>query len=147
MTKGCVEIDLVSLHNPNSPRLPDLHYFIKAESFSADVTNTGKNDQRVWSLDCGFLRSNVQSSGDREPLGSRVNILGNQTAALLQGIEENCSSDVGNVNTVVTRSQTLQSKENEIFNESDQTDEQTELNLEEGTDNLENEEILPPVDC
>ncbi|GFY56133.1 hypothetical protein TNIN_98031 [Trichonephila inaurata madagascariensis] len=49
-------------------------------------------------------------------------ILGNQTAALLQGIEENCSSDVGKVNTVVTRSQTRQSKENEIFNESDLTD-------------------------
>ncbi|GFQ78361.1 protein kinase C-binding protein 1 [Trichonephila clavata] len=38
-----------------SPRPPDLRYFIKAESFSVDVTNTGKNDQRVWSLDCGYL--------------------------------------------------------------------------------------------
>ncbi|GFS65617.1 hypothetical protein TNCV_1924731 [Trichonephila clavipes] len=74
-------------------------------------------------------------------------ILGNQTAALLQEIEENCSSDVGKVNTVVTRSQTRQSKENEIFDESDQNDEQTELNLEEGTDNLETGEILPPVYC
>ncbi|GFU71101.1 retrovirus-related Pol polyprotein from transposon 412 [Trichonephila clavipes] len=74
-------------------------------------------------------------------------IKGNQIAALLQGIEENYSSHVGKVNTVVTRSQTRQSKENEIFNESDQNDEQTELNLEEVTDNVENEEILPPVDC
>ncbi|GFV38645.1 retrovirus-related Pol polyprotein from transposon 17.6 [Trichonephila clavipes] len=74
-------------------------------------------------------------------------ILGNQTAALLQGIEENCPSYVGKVNTVVTPSQTRQSMENEIFDESDQNDEQTELNLEEGTDNLENGEILPPVDC
>ncbi|GFQ91908.1 hypothetical protein TNCT_653041 [Trichonephila clavata] len=40
---------------PKSPRPPDLRYFIKAESFSTDVTNTGKNDQRVWSLDCGYL--------------------------------------------------------------------------------------------
>ncbi|GFW29668.1 retrovirus-related Pol polyprotein from transposon 412 [Trichonephila clavipes] len=31
-----------------------------------------------------------------------------------------------------------------MFDESDQKDEQTELNLE---DNLENEEVLPPVDC
>ncbi|GFS74652.1 retrovirus-related Pol polyprotein from transposon 17.6 [Trichonephila clavipes] len=45
--------------------------------------------------------SNIQSSGDREPLGSRV---------------------------------------------SDQN-EQIELNLEEGTENSENEEILPHVDC
>ncbi|GFY00065.1 retrovirus-related Pol polyprotein from transposon 17.6 [Trichonephila clavipes] len=36
-------------------------------------------------------------------------ILVNQTAALLQGIEENCPSYVGKVNTVVTRSQTRQS--------------------------------------
>ncbi|GFS99794.1 retrovirus-related Pol polyprotein from transposon 17.6 [Trichonephila clavipes] len=69
------------------------------------------------------IESNIQSSGDREPLGSRA------------------------VNTVVTRSQTRQSKEKEIFDESDQNDEQTELNLEEGTDNLETGEILPPVDC
>ncbi|GFT43957.1 retrovirus-related Pol polyprotein from transposon 17.6 [Trichonephila clavipes] len=53
-------------------------------------------------------------------------IMGNQTAALLQGIEENCPSYVG---------------------KSVQNDEQTELNLEEGTDNLETGEILPPVDC
>ncbi|GFT38248.1 retrovirus-related Pol polyprotein from transposon 412 [Trichonephila clavipes] len=53
-------------------------------------------------------------------------ILGNQTAALLQGIEKYCISYVG---------------------KSDQNEEQTELNLEEGTENLENEEILPPVDC
>ncbi|GFW17730.1 retrovirus-related Pol polyprotein from transposon 17.6 [Trichonephila clavipes] len=62
-------------------------------------------------------------------------------------IEENCPLYVGKVNTVVTRSQTRQSKENGIFDESDQNDEQTELNLEEGTDNLETGEILPPVDC
>ncbi|GFW03937.1 hypothetical protein TNCV_2050531 [Trichonephila clavipes] len=55
-------------------------------------------------------------------------ILGNQTAALLQGIEEICPSYVGKANTVVTRSQTRQNKENEIFDESDQNDEQTELN-------------------
>ncbi|GFR33125.1 retrovirus-related Pol polyprotein from transposon 412 [Trichonephila clavata] len=73
-------------------------------------------------------------------------ILGNQTAALLQGIKENCSSHVGKVNTVVTRSQTRQGKEKEILRESDQNAEQTELNLEEITDNSENEEILPPVD-
>ncbi|GFT56969.1 retrovirus-related Pol polyprotein from transposon 297 [Trichonephila clavipes] len=74
-------------------------------------------------------------------------ILGNQTATLLQGIEKNCPSYVGKVNTLVTRSQTRQSKESEIFDESDQNDEQTELNLEEGTENLENEEILPHVHC
>ncbi|GFX56826.1 hypothetical protein TNCV_495741 [Trichonephila clavipes] len=68
-------------------------------------------------------------------------ILGNQTAALLQGIEKNCPSFVGKVNDVVTRSQTRESKENEIFDESDQNDEETELNLEERTENLENEEI------
>ncbi|GFU78840.1 uncharacterized protein TNCV_4772022 [Trichonephila clavipes] len=45
------------LTSPKSPRLPDLRYFIKVESFSADVTNTDKNDQRVWNLDCGYLRS------------------------------------------------------------------------------------------
>ncbi|GFU45588.1 hypothetical protein TNCV_4494461 [Trichonephila clavipes] len=45
-----------SLSEPKSPRLPDLRYFIKAESFYADVTNTGKNDQRIWRLDCGYLR-------------------------------------------------------------------------------------------
>ncbi|GFS98428.1 retrovirus-related Pol polyprotein from transposon 17.6 [Trichonephila clavipes] len=69
-------------------------------------------------------------------------ILGNQTAALLQGIEENCPSNVEKVNAVVTRSQMRQSTENNIFDESDQN-EQIELNLEEGS---ENEEILPPVD-
>ncbi|GFR27474.1 retrovirus-related Pol polyprotein from transposon 17.6 [Trichonephila clavata] len=73
-------------------------------------------------------------------------ILGNQTAALLQEIKENCSSYVGKVNTVVTRSKTRQSKEKEILRESDQNAEQTELNMEEITDNSENEEILPPVD-
>ncbi|GFV87097.1 retrovirus-related Pol polyprotein from transposon 17.6 [Trichonephila clavipes] len=74
-------------------------------------------------IECDLgTESDIQCSGDREPLGSRVN-------------------------DVVTRSQTRQSKENEIFDESDQNDEQTELNLEEGTENLENEEILPPVDC
>ncbi|GFU32639.1 retrovirus-related Pol polyprotein from transposon 17.6 [Trichonephila clavipes] len=73
-------------------------------------------------------------------------ILGNQTAALLQGIEENCPSNVEKVNAVVTRSQTRQSTENNIFDESDQN-EQIELNLEEGTQNSENEEILPLVDC
>ncbi|GFX39374.1 retrovirus-related Pol polyprotein from transposon 17.6 [Trichonephila clavipes] len=48
-------------------------------------------------------------------------ILGNQIAALLQGIEENCPSNVEKVNAVVTRSQTRQK-------------------------NSENEEILLPVD-
>ncbi|GFU37084.1 retrovirus-related Pol polyprotein from transposon 412 [Trichonephila clavipes] len=71
-------------------------------------------------------------------------ILGNQTAALLQGIEENCPSNIGKVNAVVTHSQTRQSTENNIFDESDQN-EQIELNLEEGTENSENEETL--VDC
>ncbi|GFS38429.1 retrovirus-related Pol polyprotein from transposon 17.6 [Trichonephila inaurata madagascariensis] len=94
--------------------------------------------------DLGTVTSKAAVIGNHLDQGRYI--LGNQTAALLQGIEENCSSDVGKVNTVVTRSQTRQSKENEIFNEPDQIDEQTESNLEEGTDNLENEEILPPVD-
>ncbi|GFY38306.1 retrovirus-related Pol polyprotein from transposon 412 [Trichonephila inaurata madagascariensis] len=94
--------------------------------------------------DLGTVTSKAEVIGNHLDQGRYI--LGNQTIAL-QGIEENCSSDVGKVNTVVTRSQTRQSKENEIFNESDQIDEQTELNLEEGADNLENEEILPPVDC
>ncbi|GFW74616.1 retrovirus-related Pol polyprotein from transposon 297 [Trichonephila clavipes] len=62
------------------------------------------------------------------------------------GIEENCPSNVEKVNAVVTHSQTRQSTESNIFDESDQN-EQIELNLEEGTENSENEEILPPVDC
>ncbi|GFS97462.1 retrovirus-related Pol polyprotein from transposon 297 [Trichonephila clavipes] len=95
--------------------------------------------------DLGTVTSKAAVIGNH--LDQRRYILGNQTAALLQGIEENCPSYVGKVNTVVTRSQTRQSKENEIFDESDQNDEQTELNLEEGTDNLENGEILPPIDC
>ncbi|GFY47935.1 retrovirus-related Pol polyprotein from transposon 297 [Trichonephila inaurata madagascariensis] len=94
--------------------------------------------------DLGTVTSKAAVIGNHLDQGRYI--LGNQAAALLQGIEENCSSDVGKVNTAVICSQTRQSKENEIFNESDQIDEQTELNLEEGTDNLENEEILPPVD-
>ncbi|GFY37155.1 hypothetical protein TNIN_215101 [Trichonephila inaurata madagascariensis] len=42
-------------------------------------------------------------------------ILSNQTAAFLQGIEENSSPYVGKVNAVVIPSQMRQSKENEIF--------------------------------
>ncbi|GFY52525.1 hypothetical protein TNIN_58581 [Trichonephila inaurata madagascariensis] len=33
----------INCENTKSPRLPDLRYFIKAESFSADVTNTDIN--------------------------------------------------------------------------------------------------------
>ncbi|GFV39553.1 hypothetical protein TNCV_1367941 [Trichonephila clavipes] len=68
----------------------------------------------------------------------------NMTKCKRKGIEENCPSNVGKVNAVVTRSQTRQSTENNIFDESDQN-EQIELNLEEGTEKSENEEILPPV--
>ncbi|GFW80335.1 hypothetical protein TNCV_2944681 [Trichonephila clavipes] len=48
-------VQFVAYEETKSPRLPDLRYFIKAESFSADATSTGKNDHRVWSLDCGYL--------------------------------------------------------------------------------------------
>ncbi|GFY65777.1 hypothetical protein TNIN_253841 [Trichonephila inaurata madagascariensis] len=67
-------------------------------------------------IECDLGYINIKSSSDREPLGSRAVYLGNQTAALLRNWG-NCSSDVGKVNTVVTRAQTRQSRENEIFNE------------------------------
>ncbi|GFV95591.1 retrovirus-related Pol polyprotein from transposon 412 [Trichonephila clavipes] len=94
--------------------------------------------------DLGIVTSKAAVIGNH--LDQGWYILGNQTAAVLQGIEENCPSNVEKVNAVVTRSQTRQSMENNIFDESDQN-EQIELNLEEGTENSENEEILPPVDC
>ncbi|GBP15024.1 hypothetical protein EVAR_6667_1 [Eumeta japonica] len=37
----------VATLSPKSQRRPDLRYFIKAESFSMHVPNTGKNDQRL----------------------------------------------------------------------------------------------------
>ncbi|GFY78578.1 retrovirus-related Pol polyprotein from transposon 297 [Trichonephila inaurata madagascariensis] len=52
--------------------------------------------------DLGTVTSKAAVIGNHLDQGRYI--LGNQTAALLQGIEENCSSDVGKVNTVVTRS-------------------------------------------
>ncbi|GFY57210.1 retrovirus-related Pol polyprotein from transposon 17.6 [Trichonephila inaurata madagascariensis] len=56
--------------------------------------------------DLGTVTSKAAVIGNHLDQGRYI--LGNQTAALLQGIEENCSSDFGKVNTVVTRSQTRQ---------------------------------------
>ncbi|GFX16129.1 retrovirus-related Pol polyprotein from transposon 412 [Trichonephila clavipes] len=80
--------------------------------------------------DLGTEREGERVTSKAAVIGNHLDqgrcIVVNRTAALLQGIEENCPSYV---------------------RKSDQNDDQTELNLEEGTDNLENGEILPPVDC
>ncbi|GFY56481.1 hypothetical protein TNIN_296841 [Trichonephila inaurata madagascariensis] len=136
---------------------------LEKETLEREVQLEKETREREFQLECLRVKQNIvvtKSVGGSEcDLGTNINaavignpldqgryILGNQTTALLQGIEKNCSSDVGKVNTVITRLQTRQSKENEIFNESDQINEQAELSFEDGTDNLENEEVLPPVD-